>query len=182
MTGLLLQAGLLILKSLAEFLSILLLLRFHMQVCRVPFNNQIGAFVLQLTNWLVMPMRKVIPGVYGLDLASILATYLLQIIVIIALISLRSGLEALPPETMILLILSRSVLAVLRMGIYLLIGLLIAQAIFSWVSPYSPLSRPVGQMTQPILRPIQRIVPPVANIDLSPLIVILLAQIVLIFL
>jgi YggT family protein len=176
------QAGLLLFKSLAEFLSILLLLRFHMQAFRVPFNNQIGAFVLQLTNWLVMPLRRFVPSAFGLDLASLLAAYLVQVLVMVAVLSLRPGVDGLSAEGITLLILARSVLALLRMAVYLLIGLLIVQTILSWVNPYSPLSRPVGRLTRPFLRPIQRLVPPIANIDLSPLIVILLAQIVLIFL
>lgn len=178
----LLQAGLLILKSLAEFLSILLLMRFFMQLFRVAFNNQIGAFVLQLTNWLVMPLRRVLPGIFGLDLSSLLPAYLLQVIVMVAVISLRTGLEVLAPENMALLIVTRSLLALLRTCIYLLIGLLIVQAILSWVNPHSPINRPIGQMTQVFLRPIQRVVPPIANIDLSPLIAILMAQVILIFL
>ncbi len=182
MIDLLLQAGLLILKSLAGFLSILLLMRFYMQLFRVSFSNQIGAFVLQLTNWLVTPLRRVIPGVFGLDLASLLPAYLLQVIVMVAVIYMRSSLEVLTPESMALLIFSRSLLAILRMSIYLLIGLLLLQAVLSWVNPQSPLSRPLGQITQPFLGPIQKIVMPIAGIDLSPLIAILLAQIILIFL
>ncbi len=182
MIDLLLQAGLLILKSLAGFLSILLLMRFFMQLFRVSFSNQIGTFVLQLTNWLVMPLRKIIPGIFGLDMASLLPAYLLQVVVMVAAISMRASLEVLSPENMALLIFSRSILATLRMSIYLLIGLLLLQAVLSWVNPHSPLSRPLGQMTQPFLRPIRKIVAPIADIDLSPLIAILLAQIILIFL
>lgn len=181
MVALFLQAGLLILKSLAEFLSILLLMRFFMQFFRVPFNNQLGAFVLQLTNWLVMPLRRVLPGIFGLDLSSLLPAYLLQVIVMLAVVSLRAGLEVLTPESMALLVITRSLLALVRTSIYLLIGLLIVQAILSWVNPTSPINRPINQMTQVFLRPIRRLVPPIANIDLSPLIAILMAQVILIF-
>jgi YggT family protein len=182
MTGPLLQVMQLVIDSVAGFLSILLLLRFYMQMIRFPFGNPIGAFVLQSTNWLVVPLRRLIPGVFGFDSASFVAAYLLQVIVLIAAIFLRSGFHAFPLESMILFILSRSLLALLRISIYLLIGLLVLQAILSWVNPLAPLNRTVSQMTQPFLRPIQRIVPPIAHIDLSPLIAILLAQIVLIFL
>ena len=64
---------------------------------------------------------------------------------------------------------------------YLLIGLLIVQAVLSWVNPYSPIGRPISQITQVFLGPIRRVVPPIANIDLSPLVAILLAQVILIF-
>ncbi len=70
----------------------------------------------------------------------------------------------------------------MRLSIYLLIGALLLQAVLSWVSPYSPLSQPVSQLTGPFLRPIQRFLPPIASVDLSPLIAIVLAQLVLMFL
>jgi YggT family protein len=66
--------------------------------------------------------------------------------------------------------------------VHLLIGALIVQAVLSWVNPHAPLARPVAELTRPFLQPIRRVVPPVASIDLSPLIAILLAQAVLIFL
>ena len=182
MTSLLAQAGLMITESIAGFLTILLLARFFMQLFRVPFSNQVGHFVLQLTNWLVLPLRKIIPSAAGLDLASLIPAYLLQVMVILIAAAVHSGVAVLGLDGAVLLILWRSVLAILRISLYLLIGLLLLQAILSWVSPYSPLSRPISQMTQPFLRPIQRIVPPLGVIDLSPLIAILLAQVVLIFL
>jgi YggT family protein len=80
------------------------------------------------------------------------------------------------------LLLWRGLLATLRFSLYLLIGALLVQAVLSWVSPYSPLSQPVSQLTRPILRPIQRFVPPIGAIDLSPLVAIVLAQLLLMFL
>ena len=170
------QAGFFLLKSLAEFLSILLLMRFFMQLFRVSFSNQIGAFVVQLTNWLVLPLRKVVPGVFGLDLSSLLPAYLLQVIVLLAAVALQVG-----ADVPIALILFGGLRALLRTSIYLLIGLLIVQAVLSWVNPYSPIGRPINQITQVFLGPIRRVLPPIANIDLSPLVAILLAQVVLIF-
>ncbi|MFZ4538145.1 YggT family protein [Propionivibrio sp.] len=176
------QAGLFLLDALLGFMTIALLLRFYMQAFRVSFRNQVGAFIVQLTNWLVMPLRKVLPGLFGLDLASLLPAYLLQVVLLLAVFSLRGGIESLPLETLLGPLLWQSVLATLRLSIYLLIGALFLQAILSWVSPYSPLAQPIAQLTRPFLHPIQRIVPPIAAIDLSPLIAILLAQLVLMFL
>ena len=75
-----------------------------------------------------------------------------------------------------------ALIATLRISVYLLIGALFLPAILSWVSPHSPLAQPLAQLTRPFLDPIRRIVPSIAAIDLSPLIAILLAQVVLIFL
>jgi len=176
------QAGLFLLDALIGFLTVALLLRFYMQAFRVSFANQIGAFVVQLTNWLVKPLRKVLPGLFGLDLASLLPAYLLQVVLLVAVFALRGGFEMVGVEKLLGLLLWQGVLATLRISIYLLIGALFVQAILSWVNPYSPLGQPVAQLTRPFLRPIQRIVPPIAAIDLSPLVAILLAQLVLMFL
>jgi YggT family protein len=176
------QAGLFLLDALIGFFTVALLLRFYMQAFRVSFSNQLGNFIVQLTNWLVKPLRKVFPGLFGLDLASLVPAYLLQVLLLLAVLSLRGALDVLAPEKMLVLIFWQGALATLRLSIYLLIGALFLQAVLSWVSPYSPLGQPVAQLTRPFLRPIQRVVPPIAAIDLSPLIAILLAQLVLIFL
>mgnify|MGYP000429199715 CR=1 FL=1 len=63
----LVQAGLFLLDTLAGFVCILLLLRFYMQALRVSFRNPLGGFVVQATNWLVLPLRRVLPGLFGLD-------------------------------------------------------------------------------------------------------------------
>lgn len=176
------QAGLFLLDSLAGFLTLALLLRFFFQAFRVSFRNQIGAFVVQLTNWLVLPLRRILPGFFGLDLASLLPAYLLQTLLLTAVFSLRGSANPLTADTMIVFILWQSVLATLRFSVYLLIGALFLQAALSWVNPHSQLVQPITQLTRPFLRPIQRIIPPIAAIDLSPLIAILLAQLVLMFL
>jgi YggT family protein len=181
MIDLLLQAVLLIVKALGNFLTVLLLMRFFMQIFRVSFASQLGRFVLQLTDWLVVPLRKVIPSLRGLDLASLLPAYLVQaLLVAIALLFYR-GLEHMAPETLALLVVSRGLLGVIRLCLYMLIVVLFLQAFLSWVMPHSPLTRPLWQVTEPFLRPIRRIVPTIADIDLSPLIAILAAQVILIF-
>ena len=176
------HAGIFLLDTVIGFLSVALLLRFYMQAFRVSFSNQIGAFVVQLTNWLVKPLRRILPGLYGLDLASLLPVYLLQVVLLLAVFSLRVGMDEMLLESLASLLLWQGVLATLRLSIYILIAALVVQAVLSWINPYSPLSQPVAQLTRPFLFPIQRLVPPIAGIDLSPLIAILLAQVVLMFL
>ena len=175
------QAGLFILNTAFGLLSGLLLLRFFMQAFRAPFHNQLGAFVLQTTNWLIAPLRRVLPGMFGLDLASVLTAYLLQTLLVFT-IFLLAPFGLMNPGGIVGIVLWTALLATLRICIHLLIGTLIAQAILSWVRPHSPLMPVASQLTRPFTAPIQRLVPPVANIDLSPLIAIVLAQLVLIFL
>jgi len=175
------QAGLFLLDALIGFFTFALLLRFYMQAFRVSFRNQLGAFVVQLTNSLVMPLRKVLPGLLGLDLASLLLAYLLQVLLLFAVFALRGGLE-LVTGSLLGLIFWGALLATLRISIYLLIAALVIQAVLSWVNPYSPLAAPVAQFTRPFTAPIRRVVPPIAGIDLSSLIALLLAQALLYFL
>jgi len=175
------QAGLFLLEALTGFLTMVLLLRFYMQAFRVSFNNQVGTFVVECSNWLVRPLRKVLPGFLGLDLASLLPAYLLQLVFLLALV-LVSGSDSWLAQNLLLFLVWRGLLALVKLSIYLLIGALVLQAVLSWVSPYSPLSQPLLQLTRPFLRPIQRWLPPIGAVDLSPLIVIVLAQLVLIFL
>ncbi len=175
------QAVTFLLDTLIGFLTVLLLLRFYMQAFRVSFANPVGAFVVQITNWLVTPLRRILPSLFGLDLATLLPAYLLQAVLLLAVIALRGGFELMAAGNLVGLILWQAVLATLRMSIYLLIGALFLQAILSWVNPYSPFGQPLSQLTRPFLAPIQRLVPPVAGIDLSPLIAIVLAQLALFF-
>ncbi|MDS4012770.1 MAG: YggT family protein [Candidatus Accumulibacter sp.] len=175
------QALLFLLDALVSFFSFALLLRFFMQAFRVSFSNRLGTFVVELTNWLVRPLRKLLPGFWGLDLASLLPALLLQIAFAFVLLSLRSPWPLSTGADLLLFALWRGVLATVRLSLYLFIGALLVQAVLSWVSPYSPLSQPLTQFTRPIVRPIQRLVPPIGAVDLSPLIAIVLAQLILIF-
>ena len=182
MLALLIQVILLIVKSLAGFLCVLLLLRFFMQLFRVSFANRFGDFIVKLTNWLVIPLRRVLPSVHGLDLATLLPAYLLQVLVVAVLVFAGGGMGMLSAEMLVPLLFWRGLLAILRLSVYLLIGALLVQAVLSWVQPYGPLMRPLAQFTDPFLRPLLLVVPPIAGFDLTPLIAVLLAQIVLIFL
>ena len=114
--------------------------------------------------------------------ASLLAAYLLQVLILLAVVSLHAGPGTLAPSSTAILIVTRGLLATLRLCVYLFIGLLIVQAVVSWFSPHSPLYRPIYQMTYPVLQPLRKIIPPVSGIDLTPLIAILLAQIALLLL
>ncbi|MBW7902070.1 MAG: YggT family protein [Rhodocyclaceae bacterium] len=177
------QALLFLIDALASFFTLLLLARFFMQLNRVSFANQLGTFVVQLTNWAVKPLRRVIPGIMGWDLATLLPAWWLQCLLLLVVLSLRG----IAPEfgqtgEIALLVLWRGATATLRLAVYLFIGALLVQAVLSWVNPHSPLAAPVYQFNRPILRPIQRFLPPIANIDLSPLVAILLLQVVLILL
>lgn len=175
------QAVIFLADALTGFFSILFLLRFYMQAFRVSFAGPVGHFVVTLTNWAVKPLRRIIPGLFGLDLASLLAAFGLQILLMMLVVGLSGSLYFADGGALGLAVAWGALRAIIRLSLYLLIGVLILQAVLSWVNPYSPLSEPANQLTRPFLAPIRRILPPISGIDLSPLVAILLAQVVLIF-
>lgn len=169
-----------ILDVVASFFGYLLLLRFAMQWRRVSFNNPLGQFVLQTTNWGVLPLRKLIPGFLGLDFASLVPAWLLQVLVKLVLLLSKGG--ALAGGALWSAALVMGAFELLHMAVMAAIVLMLVQAVLSWVNPHTPLAGPIHALTDPLLRPLRRIVPPVANVDLSPLVALVLAQVLLMLL
>ena len=157
-----------------------LLLRLVMQVMRAPFRNPLGQAVMALTDWIVKPLRKVLPGLRGIDWASLVAAYLFQFLWLFALhFALGSGFALFGPGLPFLAI--AAVIALVKALLWLTIIVVFAQAILSWVAPDGPLAGVLNALTFPLLRPVRRIVPPIGGtLDLSPLIVIVVAQLILI--
>lgn len=175
------QAIYFLINAVASFFCTLLLLRFMMQLARVSFSGQLGDFVVKLTNWAVKPLRRIVPGVAGVDWASLVAVLWLQLMLAGLLLALAPQQLSADGAGMALLILMLAVRNTIQLTVYILIGALILQAVLSWVNPYSPIAGPVNQLVRPILDPLRRFIPLISGIDLSPLVAILLLQVVLIF-
>jgi YggT family protein len=176
------QALAFLLDAIAGFFCTLFLLRFMMQAMRVSFAGQLGNFVVALTNWAVKPIRRVIPGFGGMDWASLLAALAMQLLLSALLIGLAGAGLAADGATLAGMAIWHAVRSIVRLGVYILIAALILQAVLSWINPYSPLAAPAHQLTRPLLAPIQRLIPSISGIDLSPLVAILLLQVVLMLL
>jgi YggT family protein len=161
-------------------LTYALLLRLVMQLIRAPFRNPLGQALMALTDWAVKPLRKVLPGWRGIDWASVVAVYLSQFLWLAALhAALGAGFSIAGPLLPFLAL--AAVIALLKALLWLAIIVVFVQAILSWVAPDGPLAGVLNALTFPLLRPVRRIVPPIGGtLDLSPLIVIVLAQLVLI--
>ena len=172
------QIGTLLIDSLGSLFVYVLLLRFHMQWLRAPFRNPIGEFVAALTNWLVVPVRRVVPGLFGLDLATLFLAWLAQAL----LMSLRGYAFASAPGTAFLVLAAISAIELARMSVNLLIGAAILQAVLSFVGPHSPLAPVLDMLTRRFYAPFRRFIPPIGSIDLSPLFLVIAAQIVIIML
>ncbi|MBK9115470.1 MAG: YggT family protein [Betaproteobacteria bacterium] len=154
-----------------------LLLRFVMQWLRAPFRNPLGQAVVALTDWIVKPLRRVLPGWKGTDWASLLATYVFQFLWLLAYALVFGGFGL--AGAGIPFLLAATLVALVKAALWLLIVVVIAQAILSWVAPDGPLSGLLNALTFPFLRPIRKVLPPIGGVlDLSPLVVIVVAQLV----
>lgn len=154
------------------------LLRFAMQWLRAPFRNPVGQALTALTDWAVKPLRRVLPGFRGLDWSTLLLAWLAQFLWLLALGLLLGG-GGLPGAVIATLALV-AVIELVKAALWLLIIVVFVQAILSWVAPDGPVAGLLNALTYRFLAPVRRIVPPLGGtLDLSPLIVIVLAQLAL---
>lgn len=159
----------LVLDAIAGVLAGVLLLRFWIQIVRVRPPPQIAQFTFQLSDWIVKPLRRVIPGVGGFDWASLIAAYL--IVLVCTAIKVWLVLEWFPPSLFIMALFS-----IAQWIIYGLTALLILEVIFSWVNPDAPLAPFVRALNAPLLQPIRRVLPLLGGLDISPMVLFLLLQ------
>jgi YggT family protein len=168
------QIAVFLVDTVATFLVLIFLARFHFQWLRVPFRNPVGEFLLAGSNWAVMPARRVVPGLAGLDLATLLLAWLVQALGLWAQIAIAGGQPSVAP------LLAVSAVDLLRYSVYLLIFAVIVQAVLSWVNPYTPFAPVFDVLTRPFLRPIRRFVPLLGQFDISPLILLVILNVLLI--
>jgi len=151
-----------------DLMILVVMLRFILQLVRANFYNPISQFTVKMTTPLLRPLRRVIPGVGGIDIASIVLMILLKTLELI-LIMLVSGTGVQPLAAMAIALPELINLAIN----FFLIAILI-QVILSWVNPgnYNPATDLLQSITAPLLRPAQRLIPPIGGIDLSPMAVL----------
>jgi YggT family protein len=159
----------LIVDAVAGVLGGVLLLRFWMQVIRVRPPASVGQFTFTLSDWLVRPLRRLVPGMGGYDWASLIGAFL--VVLAASSLMLLYGANG-------QMVLVYALLRFLNWIIYGFMGLLILEVIFSWVNPYAPLAPFVRALNDPLLRPIRRMVPAIGGIDFSVLIALILLQII----
>lgn len=159
----------LIVDTVAGVLGGVLLLRFWMQVTRVRPPASIGQFTFTLTDWLVRPLRRIVPGMGGYDWASLIGAFLV-VLAASSIVLLAGG----SGQHVLLYALFR----ILNWIIYGFMGLLIIEVIFSWINPQAPLAPFVRALTDPLLRPLRRVIPPLGGLDITVLVALIVLQIV----
>ncbi|KVS09649.1 YggT family protein [Burkholderia vietnamiensis] len=152
-----------------------LISRVWMQAVRVPPYNPVTQAVLQATNWLVLPLRRVIAGVRGIDWASVVAA-LLTALVYVVLMVVMAGFD---PASVIATLVVVALLTVVKWALNLVIWMTILMALLSWLNPRSPAMPILYQLTAPFLNPLRRVIPNLGGIDLSPILLFVIVQVLL---
>lgn len=169
------EIGTLIVQTLGSLYLLVVMLRFLLQQARADFYNPISQFIVKATNPLLIPLRRVIPGLMGIDLAAIVLALVVQFLVIeLGALILLGGLI----NPLVALMWSAVGLLALTANIYFW-GLLI-MVIASWVAPHSsnPALRLVLQLVEPVMAPFRKLLPDMGGIDISPIFAFLALNVV----
>lgn len=152
------------------------LLRLYMQLVRVSFYNPMGRFVFAVSDWLVLPLRRVVPAYRQWDLASLVAALLVQLAEYFLLWLLSGAGAALAWLPWM------AVFGLVRVAVSGLIGLLLVYAVLSWVQTRSPMIEVLDRLCAPVLQPFRKLIPLVGGVDLAPLAALVALQVVMIVL
>lgn len=176
---LLIEIARLLLETVGALLGVTLLLRAYMNWVGMPSRNPLAQFAIALTDWAVRPLRRVIPSAGRWDTASLLAAYLVAV-AMMALTFLLIGAE--PSSWPLPSLFFTALLQVLRWCLYMVFFLTLVHVVLSWVNPYAPVAPAVAMLVRPFLAPFQRILPLIGGIDLSPVLLLIVVNILLLVL
>ena len=165
-----------VLDALFSLFVLAALVRFWMQAFRAPARNPFAQFSMALTDFAVKPLRRVIPGVFNLDWASLVVAWVAELILQVILVLLLGA--ALSGETFPVLVFMAFV-KLIRLSIYVFMGAIILGAVLSWVVPNHPMGPFFAAMSRPFLAPFQRAIPPIGGVDITPLLALIAFQLVL---
>lgn len=164
----------LVLDTVSSLYLMIILLRFILQLSRADFYNPISQFVVKATNPFLIPLRKVVPSIGGIDTASVVLAILFQAFVIILKMLVLTGGVANP-----VFLLALSLVMILDVLLKIYFWALIIMIVASWVAPGSgnPALVLVNQIVEPLMKPFRNLLPPMGGLDLSPILVFLAIQV-----
>lgn len=165
-----------LLSTIFNLLTLLFLLRFFLQLFRAPFNNPLSYMVVSLTDFAVKPARRIVPSWGKIDLSTLILALVAQLLLQFCLLWLRDLPISLVGNTIWTSLIGMSLLGVFRAVLDVFFYAILLQVILSWVNPHSPISSVLNSLTKPILSPIQRILPTAGGMDFSPVVALILIQ------
>ena len=161
------QAVMFLIDTAFSLYLMVVILRLWLQLVRADFYNPFSQFVVKATNPLVLPLRRVIPSIGRLDTASLVLAYSIMLVKLLVLQLIQSGQVLLVPSLVL------SVVFLVKEILTLLFWILVIRALLSWFSQgRSPVEHVMHQLTEPLLRPVRNILPPLGGLDLSVLVVL----------
>ena len=172
------QAVAFVLDTIFNLFIMAVLVRFWMQVVRAPVRNPIAQFTIALTDFAVKPLRRVVPGVFRLDMASLLVAWFAEFILqVLLLLVMGASIADNPGVLSVLLFLA--LVKLVRLSIYVFMGAIIIGAVLSWVASYHPVAPFFDALSRPFLGPIRRGIPTIGGVDISPVVALIALQLIL---
>ena len=171
------QAIAFVIETVFDIFILTALVRFWMQALRAPARNPLAQFTMALTDFAVKPMRRLLPGFFKLDVASLAVAWIAEV-VLLAILSLLQGVEIVNGAALSV-ILFLALVKLVRLTVYIIMGAVLLQALLSWVHPYHPVAPFFEALTRPFLKPFQKAVPPIGGVDITPVLVLIACQLVL---
>ena len=168
-----------LLETVLGILTIAFLLRFYFQLTRASFQHPLAQLIVTLTNFAVKPLRRILPSIGKWDLSTLFLAYITQLTLALSSLLLKGFplLVAGGQVWWLLALLALVKIASFSLSIFLYAVLI--QAVLSWINPMTPIAPTLNSLTMPVLRVLRNRIPPAGQFDLSPLVFIILAQLVL---
>ena len=170
------EALIYIVQTLGSLYLLIVLLRFILQLVRADFYNPLSQFTVKATQPLLKPLRRIIPGFGGLDLASLTLAILVQLVLMVLVILIAGA----NPAAVGLQLLVWAIIAVTSLFLKIFFFAMIISVILSWVAPgsTSPGAELVNQITEPALAPFRRFLPSMGGLDISPILAFMVIQLI----
>jgi YggT family protein len=161
------EALIYIIQTLGSLYLLIVLLRFILQLVRADFYNPLSQFTVKATQPLLKPLRRIIPGFGGLDLASLTLAILVQLVLMVVVVLIAGA----NPLAIGLQLLVWTIIAVTSLFLKIFFFAMIISVILSWVAPgsYNPGAQLVNQICEPLLAPFRRLLPNLGGLDISPI-------------
>jgi YggT family protein len=173
------NALLFLLQSLFGLLTLVFLLRFYFQLTKVSFQQQAAQVIVTLTNFAVKPLRRIVPSLGKFDLSTLLLAYISQWVLAVCSLWLKGFPLLLAGSNIWWIVFVIALLGVISMSITIFMYAVLIQAILSWINPYTPVAPLLNNLTFPVLNFLRRFIPTAGGLDLTPLIFIIAAQLLL---
>lgn len=159
-----------IVNALASLYLLVLILRFWLPWLRADFRNPLAQGILKLTSPIVIPVRRFVPSFGRLDTATVLVAFVVQYVTILVLLLILGSSATIVPIAL------TAIVKLVVLSINLFVYAIFIRIILSWISPgqYNPATAIIATLTDPVLRPFQRLIPPLGGFDISPIFAVIL--------